>query len=201
MFCIVVRSISSLFASQSPNGFADQVGGEYRKGEQHGDQQLPCGQGGGAQYASPKVEEYQLNGKNGKHYGAENGILAQVGKDVQSIGTGVEAIEYRGEDEQPEKGGQQVDAILGGAKECRDGGRFEKIEAKCHGKSPQKQDLIDHIAVENGLVAAFGWLSHVVCAWRLSCKGKTSQGVHNQIDPKHLRYCNWGFQAEKQTKK
>ena len=46
--------------------------------------------------------------------------------------------------------------------------------------------MVEHIAVQNRLVASLGWLLHIFGQSRLACKGKTAKGVHNHIDPQHL---------------
>ena len=60
---------------------------------------------------------------------------------------------------------------------------FQEEEAQRHGKQTGNEDLVDHISVEDGLIAALGRLFHVILERRFARKGQAAQRIHNHIDP------------------
>ena len=108
-------------------------------------------------------------------------------------------MEHRGENEERKECGQKAQAIGCLTKVRADRRVLEKKEKETYGKRSKTENLMDHIAVENRLVATLGLLLHIGEKRRFARKGKTAERIHDDIDPKHLYYGDGGADADERT--
>ena len=92
-------SIPFRFAAESAQDLAQQFCREDGQRQQGSIAQFPKRQWGGAQDRAAEVDEQDLYQQNSGHDAGKAGVFGQPCQRVETIGTGVEAVENRSEDE------------------------------------------------------------------------------------------------------
>ena len=85
---------------------------ENEKCERHCKEQLARLERCGTEHLAAEVDKGYLYRADGGHDQTECGIFGYSAEKTASVRAAVEAVEYRGEDEKREKGGQKVDVII-----------------------------------------------------------------------------------------
>mgnify|MGYP002517989364 CR=1 FL=1 len=112
IFPLIAHSLSA----QAKNRLAEQIGREDREREQPGDPKLACRQRHGAQNASAEIEKNQLDREDRTHDPKEGLVFSKPCGKGEAVCARIEAVEHRGKDEEPEKGGQMAEIRGGVAK-------------------------------------------------------------------------------------
>ncbi len=98
----------------------------------------------------------------------------------------IKAVEETEEDEECEKARQKANVARAFDEMRRGAVGEQKPQRHCEAEKPEKGDPTFHIWREDLLVAPLRSLAHNALFCRLAREGKTAEGVHYEVQPKHL---------------
>ena len=109
------RGVSKSLAvtAQTPDQLSQKLGGKDEERKIQREKKLVGTQRNGAKHASAQIDEKDLQKADGSHDQKEGAVFGDPRKKAKAVASRMEAIEYRGEDEQNEEGGQKIDVVGG----------------------------------------------------------------------------------------